>query len=62
MLDSIDEATDVNTTRVRSELDRIQKRTRGKASMACASAAMLVVIVLTFVMTYLFMRTFPKRR
>ena len=61
MLDGIDQITDTNTTRVRSELGRIQQRTRAKASMACGSAAVLILIMGTFIFMLLFMRMFPKR-
>jgi len=62
LLDKTDDAAAQNLDRLRAEVKKTEEQLRRNASNSWASCFMILAILVTFTLTFLTMRIFPKRR
>lgn len=62
VLDKTDDAAQRNLEGLQSELSKTEEQLRRSWSNSLTSCVMIVLMLVIFVATFLFMRLFPKRR
>lgn len=62
VLDKTEDAAQRNLEGLQSELRKTEEQLRRSWSNSLTSCVMIVVMLVVFVATFLFMRLFPKRR